>query len=85
MNLGTFYAKGLGAPQNDVRAVHWFKLAAEQGETVAQERLAEMYAEGRGVELDEQEARRWRRAAEESRPQRDPPASLIEVPGVSGK
>ena len=83
--MGTLYASGLGAPQNDARAAHWFRLAAEQGDTVAQERLAEIYAEGRGVEQDEREARRWRRLAEESRPSDDSPASLIEVPGVSGR
>jgi hypothetical protein len=39
--------------------VHWFRQAAEQGLAGSQTTLAMMYQEGRGVEKDLQEARKW--------------------------
>ena len=30
-DLGVMYANGEGVPQNDVEAVKWYRLAAEQG------------------------------------------------------
>ena len=38
-NLGWMYANGLGVPQDDQAAVKWYRLAAEQGEAYAQDRL----------------------------------------------
>ncbi|MBV56954.1 MAG: hypothetical protein CMQ12_10330 [Gammaproteobacteria bacterium] len=35
-NLGIMYTNGRGAPENDVEAVRWFRLAAEQGYARAQ-------------------------------------------------
>ena len=37
--LGVMYSNGRGAPQDDKEAVKWFRLAAEQGEAFAQQRL----------------------------------------------
>ena len=34
--LGSMYAKGKGVPKNDAEAVKWYRLAAEQGYTIAQ-------------------------------------------------
>jgi TPR repeat protein len=46
--------------------VRWFRKAAEQGHTDAQNNLGGMYAEGRGVPQDDAEAVRWfRKAAEQ--------------------
>ena len=38
-NWGVMYSNGRGAPQDDKEAVKWFRLAAEQGEAFAQQRL----------------------------------------------
>lgn len=43
-------------------AVEWYCLAAEQGHREAQMGLALIYLAGRGVQRDEAEALRWRRA-----------------------
>ena len=60
------YATGKGVPQDNVEAVRWFRLAAEQGITEAQVYLGVMYDTGRGVPQDDAEAvRRFRLAAEQ--------------------
>jgi TPR repeat protein len=46
--LGFLQINGQGVPQDDVAAVRWFRLAADQGHAVAQHDLGEMYADGRG-------------------------------------
>ncbi len=48
-NLGLIYANGIGVQENDVEAVRWFRLAAEQGNIRSQVNLANMYAQGDGV------------------------------------
>ncbi len=40
-------------------AAYWYRQAAEKGHTDAQTKLAAMYADGRGVEVDGLEATRW--------------------------
>ncbi|OAD21739.1 Sel1 domain-containing protein repeat-containing protein [Candidatus Thiomargarita nelsonii] len=45
--------------QNDTQAIHWFRLAAEQGLAGAQATLGNLYEQGRGVEKDLEEAKRW--------------------------
>ena len=35
-SLGLMYANGAGIPQDDQEAVRWYRLAAEQGHTMAQ-------------------------------------------------
>ena len=57
------YADGQGVPQDDVEAVRWFRLAADQGDADAQGNLGFMYADGRGVAQDDVEAVRWYRLA----------------------
>jgi hypothetical protein len=48
-NLGDAYYFGRGVPQNYVKAVKWFRLAAAQEYTRAQYSLGAMYAHGQGV------------------------------------
>ena len=51
--------------QDDVEAVRWFRLAAEQGHAKAQFYLGLMYRTGKGVPQDYVEAARWFRLAAE--------------------
>ena len=53
------YANGLGGPQNDVEAVKWFRMAANQGNAVAQGNLGDMYVNGEGVDRDYVQAHMW--------------------------
>ena len=41
-NLGWMYDNGQGVPQNDKTAVKWYRLAAEQGHTLAQKKLNQL-------------------------------------------
>ena len=43
------YANGEGVPENDAEAVRWYRMAAEQGDVLAQYNLGAMYANGEGV------------------------------------
>ena len=52
--------------QNE-EAVQWIRQAAESGHVPAQEDLAELYAQGRGVPVDPIEAARWQARAEQAR------------------
>ena len=62
-NLGFSYAYGTGVPQDDARALAWYRLAAEQGLDAAQHHLGVMYANGEGTTQDFDEAVRWLRMA----------------------
>jgi len=53
------YARGDGVPEDDVEAVRWYRLAAEQGDAIAQTRLGRMYAVGEGVPEDRVLAYMW--------------------------
>ena len=64
-SLGPLYDNGDGVPEDDVEAVRWYRLAAEQGLDVAQYSLGVMYANGTGVPEDDAEAVRWYRLAAE--------------------
>jgi len=64
-DLGRMYAEGYGAYQNDEQAVHWFRKAAEQGDSTGQCELGVMYAEGRGIPQDNEEAVKWLKLAAE--------------------
>lgn len=62
--LGIMYVKGVGVPQNFVRAEKWLLLAAEQGDGEAMYSLAELYTQGAdGVEKSEDRAVRYRQGA----------------------
>ncbi|MAF67257.1 MAG: hypothetical protein CMJ84_16570 [Planctomycetes bacterium] len=63
--LGSMYASGEGAPEDDEEAVRWFRMAADQGLARAQFHLACMYCGGTGVPKDGDEVRRWMRLAAE--------------------
>lgn len=62
-DLGRAYEDGKGVPQDDARAVEWFRKSAEQGNAQAQNSLGVMYALGRGVPRDREEAVRWYKKA----------------------
>ena len=65
-NLGFHYREGRGVRQNDIEAVRWYRLAADQGDADAQNNLGGMYARGDGVPPTGPEALRWwQRAAEQ--------------------
>jgi TPR repeat protein len=51
-DLALLYDKGLGVPQDDAKALYWYKRAAEHGETRAQYNLALMYMNGQGIQPD---------------------------------
>ena len=55
--IGLSYANGPNA--NYAEAVTWYRLAAEQGEPLAQSYLSMMYEEGRGIEQDLVQAYKW--------------------------
>ena len=48
-----------GVPENDVEAVRWFRLAADQGDAFAQYILGISYDNGQGVPQDFVEAHKW--------------------------
>ena len=53
------YAKGRGVLKDEAEAVRWFRLAAEQGNTNAQNNLGVMYFTGEGVLKDDVLAHMW--------------------------
>jgi len=48
-----------GVPENDVEAVRWYRLSAEQGDMTAQLELGYMYRNSRGVPEDDVLAYMW--------------------------
>ena len=57
------YSNGLGLPRDDAAAVRWHRLAADQGNALAELSVGAMYAAGEGVPQDDVEAARWYRRA----------------------
>ena len=53
------YRKGQDAPQDNAKAVGWYKKAAEQGDADAQFNLGFMYSKGLGVPQDYVQAHMW--------------------------
>ena len=51
--------KGVGVTANEPVAAAWFERAAHAGNAVAMNRLARLYATGRGMEVDPVEAVKW--------------------------
>lgn len=58
-NLGLILERGLGGPRNEPEAARWYERSANQGYGPAQHRLAQMYAEGRGVAASPVHAYVW--------------------------
>jgi hypothetical protein len=46
------YSRGEGVLEDDAEAVRWYRLAADQGDALAQTNLGFMYAHGDGVPPD---------------------------------
>ncbi len=63
--LGRQYLNGEGVKQDDKQAVHWWRLAAEEGNADAQCSLGMAYWEGQGVKQDDEQAVHWFRLAAE--------------------
>jgi TPR repeat protein len=53
------YNEGRGVPQDYAEAAKWYKLAAEQGDALAQYNLGLSYARGEGVTPDPVTAHMW--------------------------
>lgn len=74
-NLGTAYARGKGVEQSDELAVQWYLKSAAQGFSEAQERLEEMYSQGRSDVLGEDdEAETLRQLRKKADERKDPTA-----------
>jgi uncharacterized protein len=58
-NLGVMHEWGNGVPQDDVKALRWYRLSAEQSHRDAQNNLGAMYSKGEGVEQNFVEALMW--------------------------
>ena len=63
--MAVMYRKGDGVLQDNKKAVKWYRLAAEQGDSEAQYSLAWMYGNGEGVLQDYKKAVKWYRLAAE--------------------
>ena len=63
--LGVMYDFGLGAPEDDTKAVYWYKKAAEQGNDTSQNNLGLSYDYGEGVAEDDTKAAYWYKKAAE--------------------
>ena len=73
------YEEGDGVEKDFEKAVKLYRLAADQGHTMAQGNLGWMYTNGNGVEEDLDEAAKWYRRSEQSRKaknKKDPLSSL---------
>lgn len=80
-DLGYIYDKGIGVPQDEDKAVEWYRKAADQGLAFAQFNLGKMYETGRGVPQDYVQAYKWYSLAGDAKP-RDRLAakmSLLEI------
>ena len=53
------YSNGRGVLKDDAEAVRWYRLAAEQGNAIAQFNLGVTYANGQGVLKDSVLAHMW--------------------------
>jgi TPR repeat protein len=66
-SIGWMYDLGQGVPQDKVKAVKWYRMAAEQGHADAQYELGLAYYYGWGVAEDYAEAVKWLLKAAEQR------------------
>jgi localization factor PodJL len=58
-NLGVYFFRGEGGPQDLTSAAYWFQKAASAGVVESQYNLGLLYQTGNGVPQDLAEARRW--------------------------
>lgn len=58
-SLGRMYDYGLWAPENDVEAAEWYRLAAQQGHVEAQFKLGSLYSSGPQDAIVDVEATEW--------------------------
>jgi uncharacterized protein len=61
--LGVAYNEGDRVTKDYAQALHWFLLAAQQGNRVATFNVGNLYLHGNGVKQDHAEAARWYRKA----------------------
>lgn len=67
--LATRYESGHGEPQDNAKALYWFKRAAENGHVMAKKSLAHIYAKGLdGVAPDPTAAAYWAGATQSAKP-----------------
>ncbi|MDX2103483.1 MAG: tetratricopeptide repeat protein [Alphaproteobacteria bacterium] len=89
MELGDLYLSSLelrwnGTSPNDAEAARWFRRAADRGDREAMLRLSALYATGRGVPQDADEAARWyARAVALPPPPPTPPPAPVKEPEVA--
>jgi len=57
--LGVLYDNGDGVPEDDAKAVYWYRKAAERGNAQAQSNLGMMYVTGEGVPQNYVQAYAW--------------------------
>ncbi|MBP6647301.1 MAG: sel1 repeat family protein, partial [Burkholderiaceae bacterium] len=55
----SMYCQGIGVEQDHGAAVKWYRMAAEQGDAIAQFNLAVSYVKGLGVTRDLGKAHMW--------------------------
>lgn len=61
--LGYMYARGLGLPQNNKKALYWYKKAANQNYPLAHFALGYMHSQGQGVSQNDAKALFWYKKA----------------------
>ncbi|KAG9305566.1 hypothetical protein G9A89_001627 [Geosiphon pyriformis] len=64
--LGFLYRRGIGTKVNEDQAFHFYKLAAQNGDAIAQNEVGVCYHEGIGVNLSREEAFKWYRVSAEA-------------------
>ncbi len=57
--LGLLYLEGLGVRKSSERGIDWLKQAAENGSYRAAAELGQIYATGKDVEMNADEAAKW--------------------------
>ena len=74
---------GDGVAPDPAAALHWFRLAAEQGNAAAQLQLALAYQLGRGTDKDILESNRWlEKAAEQDQPRAQLELAIVHRDGM---
>ena len=63
--MGFMHDMGFGVPEDDKKAIKWYKLAAEQGDSRAQLFTGFMHDFGQGVPEDDKKAIKWYQLAVE--------------------